>query len=237
MSAAEAPIREIDDIEIPVSGMWPAVGTSRVVRSTGSRSARAVPVGSGWLEVGDDPATGALCIELDDSILLATTARVSHNGRGWSEWHLEGVACTVDRRDPLALTLRYHGVYERGGDALAWWSGEGTIAAPDDRRGGRARRGRRRLAPDGERFGVQLLLAAPGRSGVSLTNVVAYMQRRMNATTIANEARHAADPTFGMLQRIVRAARADIDAATPVLSARPGAPLRVAQTVQGSGPT
>lgn len=234
MSAAEVPIRQIDDIEIPVSGMWPAVGASRVVRSTGSRSARAVPVVSGWLEVGDDPATNALCIELDDSILLATTARVSHNGHGWSEWHLEGVACTVDRRDPLALTLRYHGVYQRGGDALAWWSGEGTIAAPDDRRG---RRGRRRLAADGERFGVQLLLAAPGRSGVSLTNVVAYMQHRMVATAIANEARHGADPTFGMLQRIVRAARADIDAATAVLSARPGAPLRVAQTVQGSGPT
>ena len=97
----------------------------------------AVPVVSGWLEVGDDPATSALCIELDDSILLATTARVSHNGRGWSEWHLEGVACTVDSRDPLALTLRYHGVDQRGGDALAWWSGEGTIAAADDRRGGR----------------------------------------------------------------------------------------------------
>ena len=120
---------------------------------------------------------------------------------------------------------------------MRWGSGAGPIAARDDRRGGRARRGRRRLAPDGERFGVQLLLAAPGRSGVSLTNVVAYMQRRMNATTIDNDARHAADPTFGMLQRIVRAARADIDAATPGLSARPGAPLRVAQTVQGTGPT
>ena len=90
------------------------------------------------MEVGDDPATSALCIELDDSILLATTPRLAH-GRGWSEWHLEGVACTVDGRDPLALTLRYHGVYQRGGDALAWWSGEGTIAAPDDRRGGATR--------------------------------------------------------------------------------------------------
>ena len=61
---------------------------------------------------------------------------------------------------------------------MGWWSGEGTIVAPDHRRGRRWwSRGRRPLGADGERFGVQLLLAASGRSGVSLTNVVAYMDR------------------------------------------------------------
>ncbi len=91
MAAADVPIRHIDDIEVPASGMWPAVGASSVVRSTWRHGASATPVVGGWLEVGDDPATNSLCIELDDSILLATTSSVSHDGHA-SEWHLEGFA-------------------------------------------------------------------------------------------------------------------------------------------------
>ena len=99
----------------------------------------------------------------------------------------------------MALTLSYHGVFRPGADAWAWWSGEGTIGAPDGRR---RRRGPRRTAAGGDRLVVELLFAAPSRRGVRLTNVVAYMLHRMKAT---------ADPTFGMLQRILRAAQADLD--------------------------
>jgi hypothetical protein len=215
MAAADVPIRHIDDIEVPASGMWPAVGASSVVKSTWRHGARAIPVAGGWLEVGDDPATNSLCIELDDAILLATTTSVSHDCHAWSEWHMEGFACTAERRDPLALTLWYHGVFRPGVDALAWWSGKGTIGGPDGRRGGR---GRWRSAADGERLVVELVVAAPGSGGVKLTNVVAYMLHRINAV----------DPPFAMLQRILGAAQADLDVSaqplpTPPVEVRRGA--------------
>jgi hypothetical protein len=221
MAAADVPIRHIDNTEVPASGMWPAVGASSVVRSTGRRGASVSPVAGGWLEVGDGPATNALCIELDDSILLAT-ACASRNGHAPSEWHLEGFACTAERREPLALTLSYHGVFRRGVDTLAWWSGEGTIVARDGRR---AHRLRRRSAAGADRLVVELLFAAPAREGVSLTNVVAYMLHRANAAAAALEARRAAelsgaDPTFEMLQRILGAAQADLDVSSPRLPAQ-----------------
>ena len=83
MAAADVPIRHIDNIEVPASGMWPAVGASSVVRSTWRHGASAIPIVGGWLEVGDDPATTSLCIELDDAILLATTASVSQNSHAF----------------------------------------------------------------------------------------------------------------------------------------------------------
>jgi transcriptional regulator with XRE-family HTH domain len=93
---------------------------------------------------------------------------------------------------------------------------------------------------------VELLVAAPRRNGVLLSNVVAYMLHRMNAATIVQEARRTAglsraelarragvprstvtrtedglvDPTFGMLQRILGAAQADLDATSRPLPAR-----------------
>jgi hypothetical protein len=222
MAAAHVPIRHIDNIEVPASGMWPAAGASSVVTSTWRHGARATPVVGGWLEIGDDPATNSLCIELADSILLATTASVSHNDNGWPEWHLEGFACATERRDPLALTLRCHGVFQRGLDTWAWWSGEGTIGAPARRRG---RRRRRPLVAGGGRVVVELLFAPPGRTGVELSNVVEYMLHRMNAAAIDREAPRAVDPTFGMLHRILGAAQADLNVSSQPLPAR--APARL----------
>ena len=209
-----------------------ACGRPSRVRQVDGSAARERSRSSGWFGGRRRSRHQCAGIELDDSILLATTARVLAQRPWWSEWHLD-VRRLHGRSPPSAgAHVRYHGCIS--GAATPWRGGPARHdRRPDDRRGRRARRGRRRLCRR-RRFGVQLLLAAPGHSGVSLTNVVAYMQRRMNATTIANER--------GM--RPIRLSGCSSGAFVPLGGHRrsdpgsvcsTGAPLRLAQTVQGSG--
>jgi hypothetical protein len=152
------PIRRIDTLEIPITGTWPVVRASSVSRSGRRQDLRQVHVLAGRLDVADDPSDSALRIDLDDSTLTATAVRISPNANGMSEWHFEGVAQSAERRDPLTLTLSYHGVFRRGIDTWAWVSGTGTIGTPA------VRRGLRRLQRSGDgtqRLVVDLLFTAP----------------------------------------------------------------------------
>jgi hypothetical protein len=155
---ADVPIRHIDNLEIPQSGIWPVVGASSVVRSTGRRGVRLLPVVAGRFEIGEDPTDSSLRIDLDDSTLVATTALISPDRHGKSEWHLEGFAGGVGRHDQLTLNLSYHGVFRRGADVWAWLSGTGTIGTPA------GRRGRRRSGPGEDQLVVEVLFAEPRRS-------------------------------------------------------------------------
>ena len=154
------PIRRLDDLEIPSTGPWPVTRASSVATSTGRRDGlRQLHVLAGRLDVGDDPADSSLRIDLDDSTLIATAARVSPDRHGMSEWHFEGIAERADGHEPLALTLSYHGVFRRGIDVWAWLSGTGTIGTRPPRRGLRRSRG-------GEQLVVDLLFTAPDVSRI-----------------------------------------------------------------------
>ena len=149
------PIRRVDGLEIPINGTWPIVRTSSVARSTRQyRNFRQIHVLGGRFEIGDVPADSSLRIDLDDSTLIATTARVGPDRHGMSEWHLDGTADGPDGHEPLALTLNYHGVFRRGIHVWAWLSGTGTIGTPA------ARRGLRRSSAV-EQLVVDLLFNAP----------------------------------------------------------------------------
>jgi hypothetical protein len=153
------PIRRIDTLEIPITGTWPVVRASSVIRSTRRRQdLRQVHVLAGRLEVGEDPVDSSLRIDLDDSTLTATAVRIAPSANGMSEWHFEGFAQNAERRDPLTLTMSYHGVFRRGIDVWAWVSGTGTIGTPAERRGLR----RLQRSGDGtQRVVVDLLFTAP----------------------------------------------------------------------------
>ena len=148
------PIRRTDDLEIPTTGTWPAVRSSSVARSTGLRDGlRSLPVLAGRFEIGEDPSQSSLRIDLDGSTWFANAVQVSPDRNGMSQWQFAGVAESADRREPIALTLNYHGVFRRGIDVWAWFSGSGTIGTPSKRR---------RLRRSGEnRIVVDLLLTAP----------------------------------------------------------------------------
>jgi hypothetical protein len=148
---ANVPIRLIDGLEIPTTGIWPAHGTSSVVRSSWLRGPRSLPVVGGWFDVAEDPTDSRLRLDLDDCMLFATTKRISAGDDGHTEWHLEGFAQRADRHHPLTLSLRCHGVFCRGADVWAWLSGTGTIRTPAGRLGRL-----RPLAGDG-RLVVELL--------------------------------------------------------------------------------
>jgi hypothetical protein len=150
------PIRRIDNLEIPTTGTWPVTRASSVARSTGRRNdLRQAHVLAGRFDVGDDAVASSLRIDLDDSTLAATAARVSPDRHGMSEWQFEGYVERADGHEPLTLTLSYHGVFRRGIDVWAWLSGTGTIGTPV------ARRGLRRSKIGGERIVVDLLFTAP----------------------------------------------------------------------------
>jgi hypothetical protein len=149
------PIRRINDLEIPTTGTWPLVRASSVTRSSGRKARRQVHVLAGRFEIGEDPHDSSLRIDLDDSTLVAGATAVASDQHGMSQWHLEGVAESVDGHHPLALTLTYHGVFRRGVETWAWMSGTGTIDTPSTGRGWR-----RRSTGSGN-LTVDLLFTAP----------------------------------------------------------------------------
>jgi hypothetical protein len=152
---ANLPIRRVDGLEIPINGTWTIVRASSVARSTGRhRNLRQLHVLAGRFEIGDEPSDSSLRIDLDDSTLIATTARVGPDRHGMSEWFLEGIVEGSAGHEPLALTLNYHGVFRRGIDVWAWLSGTGTIGTPS------ARRGLRRSSAS-DQLVVDLLFNAP----------------------------------------------------------------------------
>jgi len=149
------PIRTVDGVELPTNGTWPLIRASSVARSSGrGRNRQQLHVLAGRLEIGNDPVDSSLRIDLDQSTLIAGGAQVDADRHGMSEWRFEGVAETANGHEPLALTLNYHGVFRRGIDVWAWWSGTGTIGLPSGRRG---------LLPSGgaDRLVVDLLFTAP----------------------------------------------------------------------------
>jgi hypothetical protein len=154
------PIRRTDDLEIPTTGTWPVVRSSSVARSkastrsTGRRDGlRPLHVLAGRFDIGEEPTQSSLRIDLDGATWIANAVRVSPDRNGMSQWHFVGVAESADRREPLTLTLSYHGVFRRGIDLWAWLSGSGTIGTPS---------GRRRLRRASEdRLVVDLLFTAP----------------------------------------------------------------------------
>jgi hypothetical protein len=151
------PIRRTDDLEIPTTGTWPVLRPSSITRSTTSTGLRdglrPLRVLAGRFDIGEDPTQSSLRIDLEGATWIADAVRVSPDRNGMSQWHFEGVAESADRREPLTLSLSYHGVFRRGIDVWAWLSGSGTIGTPS---------GRRRLRRSSEnRLVVDLLLSAP----------------------------------------------------------------------------
>jgi hypothetical protein len=166
------PIRNIDGLEIPMNGTWPLVRASSVNRSSGRRrNLQQLHVLAGRLEIGDDPVDSSLRIDLDHSTLIANGAHVGPDRHGMSQWQFEGIAETAHGHDPLALTLNYHGLFRRGIDMWAWWSGTGTIGKPS------GRRGLLRSPAGDDRVVVDLLFTAPDVTRIPRISPSAAAQR------------------------------------------------------------
>ncbi|MGE0138552.1 MAG: hypothetical protein AB7L17_13630 [Ilumatobacteraceae bacterium] len=149
------PIRRLGSIEVPASGHWPLLSSSRLARSTGRRSTEQIHIRDGWLDLEDDPAQCWLHIRLDDRVVDLTPLAIEDDPFGLSVWHLHGVADDLHRRDPVVMTLRYHGVYRQGRDLFAWFTGAGVVEGEST--------GPRSTRRPAERLHLDLLLERPTR--------------------------------------------------------------------------
>jgi hypothetical protein len=123
------PIRRLGAIEVPAEGHWPLQTNSYIARNAKRGEREQLHVRGGWLDMDNDPTRCWLHIQLDGRALDLTVVEIAEDAYGLSAWQLTGVADGLNRRDPMTLTLRYHGVYRRGGQLYAWFSGSATIEA------------------------------------------------------------------------------------------------------------
>jgi hypothetical protein len=143
----ELPIRRLGGMEIPAPGRWPLQTTSYVAHPSKRGAREQLAVRNGWLDLDHDPAQCWLHIELADRVIDLTATEIHEDNYGLSAWHMEGIADDGTDRRPITMSLRYHGVFRRGDEMWAWFSGTGVIEGHGA--GGRAtRRARERLHVD-----------------------------------------------------------------------------------------
>ena len=152
LAGAGLPIRRLGAIEVPAAGRWPLQTTSYVAHHSKRGNREQLAVCDGWLDLDDDPAQCWLHIQLADRTLDLTATDIHEDSYGLSAWTMTGVADDGTRRLPITMSLRYHGVFRRGGQMWAWFSGTGVIDGHDAHR-----RSVRRTA---ERLHVDLLFDA-----------------------------------------------------------------------------
>ena len=143
------PIRRHEGIEVPAAGLWPLLTSSYVSRSSARGGREQLAIASGWLDLDVQPAASWMHLELADRLIDLTVIEIADDAYGMSAWHLAGRSVADERHDPVTMALRYHGVYRRGPEMWAWYSGSAVIGAAT---------GRRRTA--GDRLSLDLLFAA-----------------------------------------------------------------------------
>jgi len=143
---ARRAIRVVSDeqtgIEVPAAGVWPLLRSSSLRRRRGRHGQLLLRTESGWLEIGDDPQQSWLRIEATGILIDAVNPTVHAHPFDPSEWRWQGRAQLGAVVGPADVTLRYHGVFRRGGDLWAWFTGEAALAAEgrqSARRGHRTR--------------------------------------------------------------------------------------------------
>jgi hypothetical protein len=148
-SDAALPIRRHEGIEVPAAGLWPLLTSSYVSRSSARGERQQLAITSGWLDLDVQPAASWMHLELADRAIDLTVTDIADDTHGLAAWHLAGRSVAGEQRDPVTMALRYHGVYRRGPEMWAWYSGSAVIGAPTRRR---------RTA--GDRLSLDLLFAA-----------------------------------------------------------------------------
>lgn len=146
------PIRCLGAMEIPAPGRWPLQTTSYIAHHSKRGNREQLAVRTGWLDLDNDPAQCWLHIELADRVLDLTATDIHEDSDGLSAWQMTGIADDGTDRLPMTMSLRYHGVFRRGGEMWAWFSGTGVIDGRDG-----SRRSMRRTS---QRLHVDLLFDA-----------------------------------------------------------------------------
>lgn len=127
VATSRLPVRRHGSVEVPAAGLWPLQISSHIVRAGRRHDHEQLHIRAGWLDVDADPTQCWFHIELDGRRLDLTAIAVVDDTYGLSAWHLTGVADSGDRRDPMTMALRYHGVFRRGDETWAWFSGTAVI--------------------------------------------------------------------------------------------------------------
>jgi hypothetical protein len=143
-------IRTIDGIETPSPGQWVIAPSQPVTASRRTRFHRhrhAAHTHGGTLTIGDRPEAIAFELYVDamelpvpfsrpSLIVRSTAVETARDGRWIVSADVNGTDLQV-----VSLSLRYHGVFRRGGHAVAWLTLEAQLAAlQGGRRGATGRR-------------------------------------------------------------------------------------------------
>jgi hypothetical protein len=117
-------IRNIDGIELPATGWWDIVPQRISLRTVGLRRRTMSGTASGGVTLAADPRDSTLDLLVSpgdggspDSDLAIHAALTSAGADG--VWRFSG---SVDAAvaAPIAVDVRYHGVYRRAERAIAW---------------------------------------------------------------------------------------------------------------------
>lgn len=124
-------IRQIDGIELPAAGWWPIAPQRMSLRTVGLRRRTMSATVSGGVTLGDDPDDSMLDLLVSpgdggspDSDLAIHAALTSASRDG--VWHFSG-SVEAAATAPIAVDVRYHGVYRRGERATAWLAVRATL--------------------------------------------------------------------------------------------------------------
>ncbi len=158
-SVRHALVRRLGEIEVPAPGTWSMVHSSHVGLVACRRDGPVqLPLARGCFEIGEHPELTEVTIDIggeSPATLVGVASSVVADRHGFSTWHVDGRLVTTTTTDHVHLTLRYHGVFRRGADAWAWFSGHGQVGGDTRRR----RRSTRRS--DHRRVVLDLVLRAP----------------------------------------------------------------------------
>ena len=133
-------IRTSGGVELPSTGEWQIHAASFVGVTVDRKHTLRPTVHGARLEIGDsadDPIRLALRTDCSRARVLDLTGTPgADDGYGFVRWTLAGTIEDELYTRPLAGSLRYHGVYRRGGSASAWLSGWVTTRTRGYRRSG-----------------------------------------------------------------------------------------------------
>lgn len=130
-------IQTWNSIELPASGLWRIHRSSFVSVTPYRHGAVRAPVFGGAVLI-DDPVDVPLDLSLQTADARVARIEAAANTTGWDShgfghWSIDGVIESDDgSRSDIAGALRYHGVYRRGSEGWAWFTG--TARTPATRR-------------------------------------------------------------------------------------------------------
>jgi hypothetical protein len=125
-------IRTIDDVELPTAGWWGIAAQQPVsLRTVGVRRRTLSGTVSGGVTIADDPRDSTLDLLIcprdgqspdRDMVIHASLTSASADGVWRFNGSVEGTV-TV----PIAVDVRYHGVFRRADRAAAWLTVETSL--------------------------------------------------------------------------------------------------------------